>query len=552
MRPLLIVALCAPLAAAAANAPSPAPAEAPRGNPAAIVDLATADGARLVGARWRWRDARVIEVESRGPGPDLRPSGARVRTLDTAPRPGQPEFDDARAWTPVEPEALAARRGRGKLSFGWYRVDVTVPARIAGFDPAGSTLAFEVVVDDYAEVWVNGRLPRVLGEAGGHVVKGFGAPNRVVLGRDVRAGQRFSVAVFAMNGPISASPDNFIWVKSATLDFHRPAAPLTADERGEFGRVIRLDPGLERVVSSQAKVEKLADGFQFTEGPVWHPDGYLLFSDPNANTIYRWDPAGEASVYRVKSGYSGVDVGEYRQPGSNGLTLDAEGRLTVNEHGNRRVTRTERNGSITVLADRYEGKRLNSPNDLVYRSDGTLFFTDPPFGLPKTFDDPRRELPPAVYRLRNGELKQVSTELRGPNGVALSPDERFLYVANWDEQRKVVMRYDVAVDGTLANGHVFHDASDAAPADEALDGVKVDEAGHVFVSAPDGVRVLAPDGRHLGTLVVRERPANMAFGDDHGRTLYLAGRTSLYRIRLEIPGVRPQARERQQVVRSVP
>jgi gluconolactonase len=538
MRAALALALAA-AATAARAAVAPAPADPPAGNPAAILDLATADGARLAGARWRWREARVVPAEGRAPGPDLRPSGPRVRTLDVAPRPGQPAFDDARGWTAIEPEALAARRGRGRLSFGWYRVDVTVPERIAGFDPAGATLALEVVVDDYAEIWVDGRLPRVLGQPGGAVVRGFGAPNRVVLGRDVRPGQRFSIAVFAMNGPVSASPENFVWVKSATLDFHRPSPPATADERGgKLGRVVRLDPGLDRVLAPGEEVERIAQGFQFTEGPVWHRDGYLLFSDPNANAIYRWDPEGQVSVYRTKSGYSGPDVGRYRQPGSNGLALDGEGRLTVNEHGNRRVVRVERNGSVTVLADRFEGRRLNSPNDLVYRSDGTLFFTDPPFGLPGTYDDPGRELPPAVYRLRGGELRQVSTELAGPNGIALSPDERFLYVANWDERRKVVMRFAVAEDGTLSGGTVFHDATAAAPADEALDGVKVDREGHVFVSAPDGIRILAPDGRHLGTLEVRERPANLAFGDEDGRTLYLAGRTSLYRVRVGIPGAR--------------
>src|SRR5688500_8062295 len=131
--------------------------------------------------------------------------------------------------------------------------------------------------------------------------------------------------------------------------------------------------------------EQIAGGFQFTEGPIWHPDGYLLFSDPNANTIYRYTRDGQVSVFRPKSGYAGTDIGEYRQPGSNGLTLDADGRLTIDEHGRRRVVRLEKNGVITVLADRYQGKRLNSPNDLVYKSDGSLYFTDPPFGLPKFF-----------------------------------------------------------------------------------------------------------------------------------------------------------------------
>ena len=164
----------------------------------------------------------------------------------------------------------------------------------------------------------------------------------------------------------------------------------------------------------------------FTEGPVWDREGnYLLFSDPNNNLIYRWTPDGEVSVYRTHSGYTGTNIGEYGQPGSNGLTLDKQGRLTINEHGNRRVTRLEKNGVLTVLADRYEGKRLNSPNDLVYRSDGALYFTDQPFGLPKFFDDQRKELPySGVFCLINGQLKLVSTDLSGPNGLAFSPDCR--------------------------------------------------------------------------------------------------------------------------------
>src|SRR5436853_5620990 len=179
-------------------------------------------------------------------------------------------------------------------------------------------------------------------------------------------------------------------------------------------------------------------------------DGYLLFSDPNNNLIYRWTQDGQLSVFMTKSGYRGFDIGEYNQPGSNGLTLDKQGRLTINQHGNRRVVRMEKNGQLTVLADHYEGKRLNSPNDLVYKSDGALYFTDPPFGLPKFFDDPRKELPySGVFAWKDGELRLVATDLSGPNGIAFSPDERFLYVTDWDPARKVVTRYPVRPDGSL-------------------------------------------------------------------------------------------------------
>ena len=182
-----------------------------------------------------------------------------------------------------------------------------------------------------------------------------------------------------------------------------------------------------------------------------------------------------------------------------------------------------------------EGKRLNSPNDLVYKSDGSLYFTDPPFGLPKAFDDPRKELPfSGVFRLADGALRLVASDLTGPNGLAFSPDENFLYVTNWDVARKVVMRYEVTADGSLANGRVFFDMT-AAPGEEALDGIKVDRDGNLFVSGPGGLWIIGPDGRHLGTIRAPELPANMAWGDADGRTLYLTARTSVYRIRLNVP-----------------
>jgi len=284
----------------------------------------------------------------------------------------------------------------------------------------------------------------------------------------------------------------------------------------------------------------LAEGFQFTEGPIWvRGGGYLLFSDPNANTQYRYTSAGELSVYRHPSGYSGADIAEYRQSGSNGLTLDREGRLTINEHGNRRVTRLEKDGTLTVLADRYQGKRLNSPNDLVYRSDGTLYFTDPPFGLPKFFDDPRKELPfSGVFSLQNGKLRLVTTDLTGPNGIAFSPDEKYLYVTNWDEKKKVIMRYESHPDGTVSNGLVFFDMT-SAPGEDALDGMKVDERGNLYVSGPGGLWIISPEGKHLGTVIAPKHPHNMAWGDDDGKTLYLCAQSGLYKMRLNIPGIRP-------------
>jgi gluconolactonase len=301
----------------------------------------------------------------------------------------------------------------------------------------------------------------------------------------------------------------------------------------------RTDEGLDQIVPPDGLLERVAGGFEFTEGPVWSPDGTLLFSSPNTNAIYRWDPNGEVSVFRSKSGYSDVDIGRFFQPGSNGLTFDPSGLLTICQHGNRRVIRVEPHGNITVLADRYDGKRLNSPNDLVYRSDGTLYITDPPFGLPEAFDDPRKELPfSGVYRVSNGDLTLESDELSGPNGIALSPDERYLYVGNWDPERKIVMRYDILAQGALSNGAVFFDMT-GAPGEDAIDGIKVDQEGNLYVCGPGGIWILSAEGSHLGTLRLPEAPHNLAWGDEDGRTLYIAALTSIYRIRLGIPGIRP-------------
>ncbi len=521
------------LATFACAAP-PAPADSlPTSAPAATVDLMTHEGLAAVGGEWRYRDARIVEADFRAVGPDRKPTGPPNRTYDIEPRAGGLDFDDS-SWEVISPTSLQDRRGSGRICFSWYRLRFTVPAEVNGVDPTGSTIVLDTTVDDYAEVWVDGVLSRELGQSGGSVVAGFNVPNRLVVGRNVQPGQTIQLAIFGMNGPISDPPPNYIWMRSATLAFH--AEPHAITPRFVETTIIRNDPALDAIIAPGTKIEKIAEGFIFTEGPVWLPSGELLFSDPNANRIYRWSPSGGVSVFRANSGYSGADVTEYRQPGSNGLALDAQGRLTICEHGNRRISRLESDGSITVLADRFEGRRLNSPNDLVYRSDSALFFTDPPFGLPRVYDDPRREQDHfGVYCLREGRLSLISTDLKGPNGLALSPDEKHLYVANWDEQRKIVMRYDLDAAGNLSGGRVFFDMT-AAPGQEALDGVKVDQRGNVFVSGPGGVWVISPDGKHLGTIVGPDLPANFAWGDADGRTLYLAARTGVYRIRVTVAG----------------
>ena len=383
-----------------------------------------------------------------------------------------------------------------------------------------------------------------MGQRGGSAIAGWNAPNRVIAARSVKPGQRISLAVFGGNGPLSDPPANFIWVREARLEFHpTPSAEPSAIPPAEVNvEVLRLDPRIDRIVPQNPKIWKLAEGFQFTEGPLWLGDRKtLLFSDPNANRIYEYDPAANAGagllrVFRERSGYDGADVAEYSQPGSNGIARNPKtGRITIAEHGRHRASELADDGSASTLADAFERRRLNSPNDLVFRSDGTLYFTDPPFGLPKFFADPRKELPfSGVYSLRRGKLRLESTELSGPNGVAFSPDERFLYVTNWDEQRKVVMRYAVARDGSLAGGSVFFDMT-SAPGAEALDGIKVDREGNLYVSGPGGLWILAPDGTHLGTLRGPKLAANFAWGED-GKTLFLTARSGLYKTRLLIEG----------------
>lgn len=535
----------------------------PNGQSDATIDLATAEGTQIIKGEWRYSDTKIVEADFKAPGPDGQPTGAPVKTYDYTPHAGVADFDDS-MWEVIAPATLNQRRATGRICFNWYRIKVTVPERIGNFDPTGSTIVFETALDDYAEVWVDGELSRTLGQQGGSVISGWNAPNRLVIGRNVKPGQQIQLAVFGINGPLSNPPTNFIWVREARLDFYKGSeAPLALTPSEVNVEVVRQDPAMETIVGPNPKVFKLAEGFKFTEGPIWIKDGgYLLFSDPNSNIIYKYAPngniAGQLDIFRRQSGYAGADISEYGQPGSNGLTLDPQGRLTINQHGNHRVVRLERDGTETVLADKYEGKRLNSPNDLIYRSDGTLFFTDPPFGFPKFFNDPRKELGfSGVYSIYKGKLQLVSRDLTGPNGIAFSPDEKYLYVGNWPQtlvgqqprkedepvtelgfKRKVIMRYEVQPDGTLKNGMVFFDMTNA-PGEDGIDGIKVDQKGNLYVSGPGGLWVISSEGKHLGTIITPNHAHNMAWGDEDGKTIYLCARSGLYRMRLNIPGVRP-------------
>lgn len=265
--------------------------------------------------------------------------------------------------------------------------------------------------------------------------------------------------------------------------------------------------------------EKIAGDFEFTEGPVWHPDGYVIFSDIPANRQYRWSPSEGLAVYREPSG------------NSNGLTLDRLGRLIACEHGNRRVVRYEHDGSITVLADSYEGKRLHSPNDVVVHSDGSIYFTDPPYGI----EPWQREQPcNGVYRIRpDGGIELLVEDFDRPNGLAFSPDERTLYID--DSPRRHVRAFDVSSDGSLSGSRILADLDHPQPG--SPDGLKVDVEGHLYVTGANGVWVFEPDGAPLGVIVTPERPSNVAWGDADRKTLYITARTSLYRIRVHVPGL---------------
>jgi gluconolactonase len=511
--------------------------------PAAVVDLRTNEGASLLKAKWYTQPGKVKSQSFKSPGPSatdamlLYPTGISVETHSLSPQLGDKEFDDS--FMEVSPAALESRKGNGLFSFVWYKVELTFPPIIGKFNTSGTTAVFEIVMDDYSEVWVNGKQMQAFGQSGNGSISGYNTRNRVILTNNAQPGQKFSIAILGINGPIGKTPENYIWVRNAVIDFYKEL-PLNPAWKS-VGKIFTIDNKLNSIISPETKIEKAADGFQFTEGPVWHPDGFLLFSDPNTNSIYRYDPVNHnTSIYVSHSGYTGTDIGDYSQPGSNGLVIDKEGRLIVDQHGNRRVIRHEKKGPVTVLADKIDGKRFNSPNDIVLKSDGTIYFTDPPYGLPAFFNDKRKELDySGVFMIRNGKVQVVSKDLGGPNGLAFSPDEKYLYVSNWDirdiHHTKTLWRFEVQADGTLKNGKIFFDFSFTED-DEGLDGIKIDKQGNLFVSAPGGLWILSSDAKLLGKIVTPERPANMAWGDADGKTLYMTAHSSLYKMRTETGG----------------
>jgi len=321
--------------------------------------------------------------------------------------------------------------------------------------------------------------------------------------------------------------------------------------------VLRLDPALDALVSPGAKVELVKGGFGFTEGPVWvqkGKNGYLLFTDIPGNVIYKLTPQdGQASVFLYNAGYNGPDVWrwggiqnngrdrsdprfeEFPMIGADGLTLDRQGRVIICTFAGRSLVRLENNGKRTVLADSYEGKRFNGPNDVVVKRDGAIYFTDTYGGLRLRDKDPRKGLDfNAVFLWKDGKLTLLIKDMPATNGLAFSPDEKFLYVNG--SRDNYVRRYEVLPDDTLTNGKMFIDMSKETERG-ITDGLRVDTKGNLYETGPGGVWVISPDGKHLGTIRAPEQSTNVGFGDADRKTLYIAARTSIYKIRVNTPGI---------------
>ena len=321
-----------------------------------------------------------------------------------------------------------------------------------------------------------------------------------------------------------------------------PEPTKSAEKKAEAppnaGSISRIDPAVNDLVPADAMIEKLAGSMGFIEGPLWMKAGHLLFSDVTGNKIWKWTPgSARAESYLEKSGADDCPEGSYC--GSNGLTLDKKGRVLVCQHGRGQIVAIDPDGKQTVVVAKYQGKRLNSPNDMAWKSDGSLYFTDPPYGFAKQDDDPKKELKfNGIYRLSpDGKLVLLHKDMTRPNGIAFSPDEKTLYVANSDPAKKLWMKFDVGADGALSNPKVFADVT-ADTAEGLPDGLKLDKKGNIYATGPGGVWIYGADGKLLGKIQPTEVPANVGWGDD-GKTLYMTARTGLYRIKLSAEGPIP-------------
>ncbi|WP_395738676.1 SMP-30/gluconolactonase/LRE family protein [Prosthecobacter sp.] len=311
-------------------------------------------------------------------------------------------------------------------------------------------------------------------------------------------------------------------------------AAFAAEPVPEFhGSIERLDPALDALIAPDAKIEKLASGFNWSEGPVWR-DGGLVFSDVPENTVFGWKEGDTAAKVVLKPSGSLKGDGQ----GSNGLQVDAKGNLILCQHGERRIARLEKDGSFTSLADKYEGKRFNSPNDLVIAKSGTIFFTDPPYGLKKG-EAPELSQHGVYAVTPEGKVSLVIADIRFPNGIGLSPDQKTLYVAVSDPQNTRVMAYDLQEDGSAKNGRVFFNAQPLKSAERkgGCDGMKVDASGNVWTTGPGGVLVISKEGKHLGSILTGQATANCAFGGEDRGTLYITADMFLLRVKTLTKGL---------------
>lgn len=313
---------------------------------------------------------------------------------------------------------------------------------------------------------------------------------------------------------------------------------LSAQTPKTIGNIERLDPAFDKLVGAEEKIDVLADGFDWSEGPLWIKDGgYLLFSDIPPNKIMKWSPQSGLSLFREKVGYTGAAKFTGTEPGTNGLTLDANGLIVCCCHGDRCIKRIEKDGTLTILADKFEGKRFNSPNDLVFTKAGDLYFTDPPYGLPEREKDKGRELDWfGVYRLgKDGKITLLTKEMTRPNGIAFSPDEKTLYVAQSDPAAAIWKSFPVKADGTLGDSRLVYDATKLVGKERPglPDGLKVDQQGNLWATGPGGVLVMTPEGKQLGRLNTTQATANCTFD---GSTLYITADMFLCRVKTNVKG----------------
>jgi gluconolactonase len=471
------------------------------GRPDAMVDLADDAAAAQVQARWRVAEGAYVDVPGVELGADGRPEPSREhRALALTPRPRDPSWEAA-AWTPLAPHDLPVRRGHGHLAMGWFRVELVLPAAIEGVPIEGATIVLEATVDDYAEVWVDGRLRPVLGERGGPVVAGWNAPNRVVLTRDARPGMRFDVAILAINGPLSRSPENFYFVRDALLEVHAPdpddgpPAQTLALEGAALAALFPEPPRAERLVADLGDVSSL----------LWAADeGALWIADAEADVVRRFTAALDAlSLVRTHAGFSGGEASPPR-PGIGGMARDAEGRLVWSERGRRRVVRTERTLATTVLADR--GALAGAvPGALVLGPDGA------------TWTLVEREGERHLVRIApGGEVARI--EAAPTDGCALTLTGGTVLVTRASTSEVIALPPDgpTSVLATAA----------------ACGGLAVDTAGRLLVPTPGGLAVHAPDGARLGVLRTEASVRALAWGEPG--TLYLVVADEL--LRLAWPG----------------